>query len=416
MTDFANSYRILAKDVTVSNDTRVTQLSNNDLIIGSSGSGKTGGYIIPNIQNISGSLIVADTKGQLCRMFSKELREKGYIVHTIDMVNPENSEGYNPLSYIRCKNGRYNEQDMNTLAVLLAPTQDTRDPFWDNSARAYITFLIAYCLEFNNSSQHTTSALCDLHRLFLNANCRNAMIANVNQKPDTFAAKKMALLMDIVNVEKTWNCISEFATRALEVFDFHELKHIFGAKPEDNIDITELGRYNTVIFLNISDTDRAYDKIVNLFYAQALQVLCKAADANPNGRLDVPVRIIMDDFAASAVIPDFDKTISVIRSRDISVSIILQSLTQLESMYSHPAATTIINNCDHLLYLGSQDVKTAEYVAYKALCAPEEVMCMRRDKVYILTNSERAKLADKIIPYSTLPEPKEIDEDDECPV
>jgi len=174
--------------------------------------------------------------------------------------------------------------------------------------------------------------------------------------------------------------------------------------------------YLLLLPVNISDTDRAYDKIVNLFYAQALQVLCKAADANPNGRLDVPVRIIMDDFAASAVIPDFDKTISVIRSRDISVSIILQSLTQLESMYSHPAATTIINNCDHLLYLGSQDVKTAEYVAYKALCAPEEVMCMRRDKVYILTNSERAKLADKIIPYSTLPEPKEIDEDDECPV
>ena len=415
MKNINKSYRILAKDVTVSNDTRVTHLSNNDLIIGSSGSGKTGGYIIPNIQNISGSLIVADTKGQLHRMFSDELDRKGYNVYTIDMVNPENSMGYNPLMYIRCKDGRYNEQDINTIATLLAPEQEPRDKFWDNSARAYITFLIAYCLEFADKSNHTASYLCELHRMFLNGNSRNAMFSNVKSRPDTFAARRMVMLMDIVNVEKTWNCIAEFATRALEVFDYYELRHIFAAKPKDCIDLERIGRSESVVFLNVSDTDRTYDKLANLFYAQALQVLCRVADANPDGRLKVPVRIIMDDFAASAVIPDFDKVISVIRSREISVSIILQSLTQLESMYNHSVATTIINNCDHLIYLGSQDIKTAEYIAYKALCSPEDVLCMARDKVYILTNSERAVLVDKIMPYSTLPEASE-EEEDEYPI
>ncbi len=402
MINSANNTRILAKDVFVSNDTRVTHLSNNDLIIGSSGSGKTGGYIIPNLQNISGSVIVADTKGQLCRMLRKELQDKGYSVSVIDLVRPEVSDGYNPLMYIRCKDGVYNEQDINSLALLLAPDQDSHDKFWDNSARSYIAFLIAYCLEFYDSDSHNLVNLCSLHRKFLNKNTRSAMMSNIQRKPYTFVAKKMALLQDIINVEKTWNCIAEFATRALEVFDFAELRSIFAEDPRYNVNLEELGRHRSVLFLNISDTDRAYDKIVDLIYAQALQALCRVADSNPDGRLKCPVRIIMDDFAASARIPNFDKTISIIRSREISVSIILQSLTQLDSMYGKAAATTIINNCDHLLYLGCQDINTAEFIAYKAMCAPEDILCMSRDKVYLLTNGERARLVDKLMPYSTL--------------
>lgn len=152
----------------------------------------------------------------------------------------------------------------------------------------------------------------------------------------------------------------EFANRALEPFEFEEAKHIFTSK--DRFDIRSLGREKTVLFINVSDTDRTFDQLVNIFYTQALQLLCTEADSSPGGKLNVPVRIIMDDFAASARIPDFDKIISVIRSRDISVSLILQSMTQLESMYSHAQALTITNNCDHLLYLGSQDLETANFI------------------------------------------------------
>ena len=143
-----SNVRFLAENITVSNDTRVTGLNNNDLIIGSSGSGKTGGYVIPNIQNISGSLIVTDTKGRLSKMFTGTLKIKGYKVFTLDFVNPMNSCGYNPLMVIRRKpNGKYREQDILSLASAIMPLLDKEEPFWEKAASGYIAFLIAFCLE-----------------------------------------------------------------------------------------------------------------------------------------------------------------------------------------------------------------------------------------------------------------------------
>ena len=114
------------------------------------------------------------------------------------------------------------------------------------------------------------------------------------------------------------------------------------------VDFRSLGRRKIALFINVSDTDRSNDKLLNLLYSQALHELCDSADCSPDGRLKVPVRFIMDDFAANAVIPDFDKVISVIRSREIYVSLILQSLSQLDSMYGKDRAMTIINNCDSI--------------------------------------------------------------------
>lgn len=221
----------------------------------------------------------------------------------------------------------------------------------------------------------------------------------VNHK-DSFAAKKYWNILGSRDADKMWGSINEFATRALEIFDFKEAKEIFCKK--DSFDIKKLGREKTVLFLNVSDTNRIFDGVVNVFYTQALQILCSEADENKNSRLKVPVRIIMDDFATSACIPDFDKIISVIRSREISVSLILQSKTQLESMYNHAAAATIINNCDHVLYLGGQDKETAEFIGFRACKTPETVLCMPRNKAYLLTNGEKARLVEKVRPYSMI--------------
>lgn len=140
--DNLNTFRYLADGITVSNDTRLTGLNNNDLIIGTSGSGKTGGYVVPNIKNISGSMVVSDTKGQLCKLFKSMLEEKGYSVYTLDFVNPLNSCGYNPLDGIRrYENGSYCEQDVLTVANTLMPILDRNDPFWEKSAASYIAFL-----------------------------------------------------------------------------------------------------------------------------------------------------------------------------------------------------------------------------------------------------------------------------------
>lgn len=396
-----NSVRQLAEGVFVSNDTRETGLNNNDLIIGSSGSGKTGGYVIPNLQNISGSMVVSDTKGLLCRMFGKSLEKKGYKVYTLDFVNPMNSCGYNPLRSIRRKeNGKFREQDVLTLANTIMPVLDGREPFWEKAAAGYLAFLIAFAMETLDIENQNMSSVCDLHHTFIRKDGNLSFLAWAEENPDTFAAKKFFEIQSSGNADKTWSCILEFANRALEPFEFEEAKNIFDSN--DSIDISSMGRKKTVVFLNTSDTDRTFDQLVNIFHTQALQQLCAEADKNPDGRLKVPVRLILDDFAAGTRIPDFDKVISVIRSREISVSIILQSMTQLESMYSHAEAMTIVNNCDHLLYLGSQDTETAQFVGCRAFRTPESVLCTPRNKAILITNGEKAVVVDKIKPYSTM--------------
>lgn len=393
--------RILAKGVSISNDTKETWLNNNDLIIGSSGAGKTGGYVIPNLQNIDGSMVVSDTKGRLALMFGDELKAKGYSVVTLNFVDPTKSScGYNPLASIRRTEQGYVEQDLMTLANNLVPQMDSSEPFWEMSAQSYIVFLLAFCLDALPPEEQDMLSVCELHRRFIQPNGDLSFFEWTADHPDTFAAKRFRQLATIRNVEKTWSCIVEFATRGLEMFDFKEAQGLFrGLK---SFDISKLGKEKTVLFLNVSDTDSTFDKMINIFYSQALQTLCSVADANPNGELNVPVRIIMDDFAASAKLKDFDKIISVIRSREISVSIILQSMTQLESMYSHAEATTIINNCDHIIFLGSQDYETAEFIGRRTNRLPENILTLPRSKVILVTNGELAREYDKILPYSTL--------------
>ncbi len=394
-------YRILAEDVKVSNNTLETNLNNNDLIIGSSGAGKTGGYVIPNIQNITGSLVVSDTKGQLYKRFSKELEDKGYDVKVLDLVNPDRSCGYNPLAHIRRYNdGSFREQDVLSLSnSLIQDVADDREPIWHLSARSYLAFLICYCLETMPEEEQNLVSICELNHAFSSPNGELAFVDWVRRHPQRFASKKYREIKANKVAEKMWASILGFVNAALEPFEFKEAAYIF--KGEDNIDIKDLGRKKTVLFLNVSDTDRTFDSLVNIFYYQTLQNLCTLADDQPDGRLKVPVRIIMDDFATSAKIADFDKIISVIRSRGISVSLILQSLSQLSSMYDD-SKDTIVDNCDHVLYMGSQNMETAEFVGTRAYKTPEKILCMPQGYEYILTKGEEARLVKKVVPYSTV--------------
>ena len=395
--------RIFAQGEEITNNTRVTGLNNNDLIIGTSGTGKTGGYVVPAIQSVSGSLVVSDTKGQLERRFRKELEAKGYKVHVIDFVNPGRSCGYNPLQFIR-KNGdgSYREQDILTIAKILCPMLDEKEPIWDMCAAGYLAFLIAFCLETKDADEQNLFSIFELRREFAQEGGDLIFADWAYDNSDTLAAKKFNELMANRKAEKMWASIEGFVSSHLAPFDCNEMKHIFASS--DNFDINELGKTKTVLFINQSDTDRAFDKLVNLLHSQMLQTLCSQADANPDGRLNIPVRMILDDFASGCTIPDFDKVISVIRSRDISVNLIIQSLTQLETLYDHPTSVTIINNCDNILYLGSQDKETAEYIAYRAAKTPETVLSMPRTRAYLIRSGEKARLVKKIVPYSTLKE------------
>ncbi len=395
------NYRILSKDVIISNDTKLTGLNNNDMIIGSSGSGKTGGYVIPNLQNITGSMVVSDTKKQLYKSFKRELEKKGYDVYILDFVNPMNSCGYNPLAEIRrYKNGKYCDKDITTLADIIMPILSKQDPFWEQAAASLLNFLISYCLEALPEKDHNMTTVCDLFNAVITPEGMLPFELWTKKNPDSYSARKINHIISIRETDKTWSCIVEFLNCALEPFMFSEAKTIF--QNENNFSPVILGKKKSVLFINVSDTDGSLDRLVNIFYTQTLNRLCSEADENKDGKLDVPVRIIMDDFAAGAKIPDFQKIVSVIRSREISVSLILQSLSQLESMYSHPEALTIVNNCDHLLYLGCQDMETAEFIGCRAFKPADFILCLPRDQAILITNGEKAKFVEKIKPYSTL--------------
>lgn len=403
--------RVLAVDRYADNDDIRSGYNNNDLIIGCSGSGKTGGYVIPNIRRLCGSIVVTDTKSQLSRMFTSELKAKGFKVYTIDFAEPDRSMGYNPLAYIRRietapasqggPEAAFSNKDIVSLAHILCPVRTVKDPFWEESARTVLTFLIAFVLEAMVTEEHNIISVVDVYRQLTHPDGRKAIELWCEENPDTFAAKKFAMFRQVLDVERTWGCICQFLSEALEPFDFSEIQCIYKCtQPSNILDLEQIGMEPTVVFLNVSDTDRYADTLVNLFYTQLLQITCRQADRMPDGRLKVPVRFILDDFAANTQIANFDKLISVIRSRNISVSIILQNLTQLESMYSGSQASTILNNCDHILYLGGQDIKTAQYIGFRCNKPEEYILLMPFDKAYLIERGKFGELVDKIPPYA----------------
>ena len=289
---------------------------------------------------------------------------------------------------------------MISISKILCPQLDKTELIWDQCAQGYVSFLISYCLEAEDPEDHNMSMICELRRTFSQPNGQMLFADWVEAHPDSYASKKYHELMFNRTAEKMWSSVEGFVSSNFEVFNIREVAHIFEQK--DGIDLNDLGNKKTVVFIHQSDTDRAFDNIVNLFQSQVLTTLCAQADKKPDGRLKIPVRMIMDDFASGSTIPDFDKVISVIRSRDISTSLIIQSLTQLETLYDHPTSTTIINNCDNILFLGGQDKDTAEYIAYRAMKTPETILMMPRDSMYLIRSGEQARLVKKIAPYSTL--------------
>ena len=453
-------YRCLGKGIYVSNDTRVTHLNSNDLVIGATGSSKTGSIVYTQLKMLDdSSLIVADSKNMLHRMFRDELEEKGYKVRVLDFVDPKQSCLYNPLDYVRQnENGLYNEIDIMKISRSLIPDKlCADDPFWAISGRAVLEFFISYTLSALPKEDHNMYTVCRLYRAYNEEMGEAAFIDWIERHPRSFTANRFSQIKAMKRADKMWASILGFVNTALYPFDIEILHHIFDpdmkendweddfesfdlymnddyyeeedfitedegylnveehptASPSDGEDQTEvvgetrdtlsletLGKEKTVVFLNISDTDHSLDSLVNLFYTQALQTLVTEADKNETGQLEVPCRIMFDDFAAGTVIPDFDKMISVIRSRDIWVSINIQSLSQLESLYSPAQSLTIQNNCDHIVYMGSNDLSSAEYIGTRAGKVPEVILAMDRTKEYFIEGGKKAVLVDKVPPYS----------------
>lgn len=207
------------------------------------------------------------------------------------------------------------------------------------------------------------------------------MYEECERYPNSAFARKMRMIQQNARAERMDASIKGILAQHLDVVTHSGLKRMFTMKQQ--VDMEAFLKGKTALFLSVSDSDRSQDALANLFYTQALQYLMAAADKRPDSRLPIPVRFILDDFSTNTVIPDFDKIISVIRSREIYVSVVIQSISQLEGLYDRSKAQTIINNCDHCLYLGGIDVETAHYFALKFNCQVSTVLNLPLDALFV---------------------------------
>lgn len=394
--------RILAKNILVSNDTWVTGRNNNDLLVGPAGSGKTRGYVAPNILHAQDSLIVADTKGNLHRLYGKYLERNGYQVMHLNLADVAATRwGYNPLAYIRkCvdkemnRNGDgYNEQDVKKLAQAICPCQNDKDPFWDLAAQMYLEAIILFVLNLLPEEQHNLYEVYTFLSRMKTEELENMIEEECITHPDSAFARKIRMIRQNTAAEKMDASIKGILAQHLDVVTYSGVKRMFCMK--EQVDMNAFLKGKTALFLSVSDSDRSQDALINLFYTQALQYLMAAADRQPDSRLPIPVRFILDDFSTNTVIPDFDKIISVIRSREIYVSIVIQSLSQLEGLYGHAKAQTIVNNCDHCLYLGGTDTQTAKYFAEKFNCQISTVLNLPLDIMFIFERGSEPRRTQK---------------------
>lgn len=393
-----NRNRIFAENKSVSNNSYRTGMNNNDLIIGPSGAGKTTGYVIPNINQHYGSYIVADTKGNLAAKLEPSLRKAGYRVNTLNFVDMERSCRYNPLDFIRSEGGILNEQDIVKIASMMAPIRSQVDPFWDEATQQFLMALIAFVMEDFPKEEQNLVTVTKLLKLIDEKNIEKLICSLEIRKPDSFAVKIFRSLIHGTKADKTWSCIMLELSRHLRLFDLKSAEKM-SRNTQRKFDFENISSEPNVLFVNVSDTDRSMDTLINLFYYQAFQQLCAVADKNPDSRLKIPVQIILDDFATNVFIPNFDKTISVIRSRGISASLIIQSVSQLTTLYGASAASTILNNCDHTLYLGGQDLDTAALISARVDKTRETVLAMPRDKAYFIERGGECCLVNKMNPF-----------------
>ena len=356
---------ILTSTRSESMDSWVTGLNNNVLVLGCSGSGKTRNFLKPNLLQCEGSYVVLDSKGRLFREMGPCLSAHGYTVDCLDFTTMEGTIGYDPLHHIRWRKGRPLAQDIISIASALFPRSEMGDdPFWAGAAANYVASYIAYVFEALPDREWNMASVISVYEQACEGNA-DALFSDLSrQDPESYAVSLYRRAKSTARAEKMHSSIMGIIAANLMPLTFDGALASF--RRVDQIDFCDLGRERRVLFVTMDDMDRSLAPLTSLFIRQAFSSLCDFADAKcEGGRLPVPVRFMLDDFA-NLTLPDFDDVLSVIRSREISCTIICQTVSQLEARYNQAVANSIIGNCDRHLVLGFQDERTARYFSLRA--------------------------------------------------
>ena len=336
----------------------------NILVIGGSGSGKTRFFVKPNLMQMHSSYVVTDPKGTVLVECGKMLKRGKYKIKVLNTINFAKSMHYNPFAYIR------SEKDIlklvNTIIVnTKGEGQQSGEDFWVKAEKLYYTALIAYIWYEAPEEEQNFAMLIDMidasEAREDDENFKNAVDLLFEEleadKPNHFAVRQYKKYK--LAAGKTAKSILISCGARLVPFDIKELRDLM---EYDELELGTLGEEKTALFVIISDTDATFNFVVSIMYSQLFNLLCDKADDVYNGRLPVHVRMLLDEFANIGQIPQFEKLIAIIRSREISASIILQSKSQLKAIYKDNA-DTIEGNCDTTLFLGGKEKTTLKELA-----------------------------------------------------
>lgn len=356
--------KILTQNVAIGLDGRKHRRNLNILCCGGSGAGKTRFFAKDNIMNCNTSFVVLDPKGELLRDTGNLLESNGYVIKVVDLVNMDRSHCYNPFVYLRSDN------DIQRLVTNLFKNTtpkgtQTQDPFWDQAATMLLLALVFYLYYEAPPEEQNFPMVMEMIRA-----------GEVREDDDEYQSPLDELFdrLERRNPEhialkyyrsyhsgsaKTLKSIQITLISRLEKFNLTSLASI---TQHDEMELWSLGERKTAVFAVIPDNDSSFNFIVGMLYTQLFQQLYYQADVVHGGRLPIHVHFVMDEFANVALPDEFDKLLATMRSREISVSIIIQNLAQLKALFEKQWES-IVGNCDEFLYLGGNEQSTHKYVS-----------------------------------------------------
>ena len=356
--------KLFTQNVRVGLDGRKHRRNLNTMVVGGSGAGKTRFYAKPNLCQANTSFVVLDPKGELARDTGYLLEQKGYEVRVLDLLNMERSHCYNPFVYLR------DDNDVQRLVTNLFKSttpkgSQSNDPFWDTAASMLLLALVFYLHHEAPPDEQNFPMVMEMLRA-----------GEVREDDDTYQSPLDELFerLEMQNPDhiavkyykdyhsgsaKTLKSIQITLAARLEKFNLESLAALTAT---DELDLPSLGEKKVALFALIPDNDTSFNFLVSILYTQLFQQLFYLADHKHGGRLPVHVHFLMDEFANVSLPDDFDKILSVMRSREVSVSIILQNLAQIKALFEKQWES-IVGNCDEFLYLGGNEQSTHKYVS-----------------------------------------------------
>lgn len=356
--------KLMTLNVSIGLNAKKHRRNLNTLVCGGSGAGKTRFYCKPNLMQANTSFVVLDPKGEIVRDVGKLLEAKGYEIKVLDLISMEKSHCYNPFVYLRSDN------DIQRLVTNLFKSttpkgSQSNDPFWDTAASMLLLALVFYLHYEAPEDEQNFAMVMEMLR---------AGAIEDEEEPRPSPLDNLFSELEYENPEhialkyyhsyhsgsaKTLKSIQITLAARLEKFNLESLASLTST---DELELETLGEKKTALFALIPDNDTSFNFLVSILYTQLFQQLFYSADHIHGGSLPIPVHFLMDEFANVSLPDDFDKILSVMRSRSVSVSIILQNLAQLKALFEKQWES-IVGNCDEFLYLGGNEQSTHKYVS-----------------------------------------------------